>query len=402
MLALIAIALAQSSAKSDDVESVYLPNDYYLVRAKTIDVWKEPKDARSIWQYEQANLKITEAIAGPKRILNREFLALTAPPFTPGRQPLRRDYTYPVPGRNEESLWWVWNDNERMRPMVGIDQARTLGLRYFPYLKSESGAYYVWNEFRKDKPDASKEREWRLRYAASLVSDNVFLSPRENRLYQHLRFSQEATPADLWAEAEAFAKVAGQVYHVKNDDERRVMLEKMALNERSSSAGWAMAMLARGPSEPMPKLLRAAAALENLEATSQVMVDYLLRRSDRDGWDRSFEWKNSVERRRMLERWTSEKADLVQFHFGFERLVDALADEELSLKMFKDVAGPSIKGVERLDQAKAAVVIRSVGELRFSKADKEAGIDFLADMVATTKSAELKKIAIDKLGRLSK
>jgi hypothetical protein len=300
-------------------------------------------------------MRVTQVLAGSERLLNSEFEATNEWFFPEGRLlpgPKYPDTYFVWFKEGAEGLWWVFEHakDRSLCPLRSGEIVHKFCLEHFPYQTTKGASIF----FDVERP----------------------------------RIKQD----ELWKEGEAFAKVVSEVYASKTEDGRRVLLERHASTEESPIAGWAMALLARGPQDAAIKFLRGLVKKNKLEVASQMRLDELLCQLD------SKKWSGSNERKEMLARWLDAKADYILFREGCLRLRDARGGD-LDTKLFVEVVGASVAQADQMSEAK---VIRLGDLLRFSglwfgEADKKTGREFLEKMKNVSKSESLNRDIIDGL-----
>lgn len=345
-------------------QSAYLPPNLYLVRATTVKVWRDEGE-----MHDTGQLRITRVIAGPKRLLNQEFLCKAGYRKFPGAQDFGLlDGIVGYLEKDAEGLWWVYEDPSYLTLCPELRHAVTDAYRLnaFPYQKTKKSDM-VWEEmtsprFAGIKPEKMEEA------------------------WTSLRKKEEP----IWVDAVA------SVYSAKSDDDRRVLLERYAADPGSPVSGWAITLLARGPRESAVKFLRGLAGNDRIDPDAQVTLDRVLCKLD--GKD----WAKSSARLDMLRRWMDVKSSRYLFTLACHRLREAVSVGDLNAEMFAAVLKPAIARYDCLTEAQMRSMCLLLGSVRFAKADRDKGFKFLDDLADNCKSENLKSSAIEGLQQFKK
>lgn len=329
------------------IQAVYLPPKLFLVHVTTAGFEQKKGCA-------EAKLRITKVLAGPDRLIGKEFGVNTEPQITGNFGVSRLQVgQLKVDG---EGLWWVFEEgnDRRVAAMLDVKVAIKYGLVFFPYQTTKTAPFFDRSTF-----EFHVKRYW-------------FVRPLQQK--------------ELCAEGEAFAKCVTEVYAAKSNEERKRLLEKFAATENSPVAGWAMALLSLGPRDAAVKHLRTLVEKRDIEPSSQLMLDEIL--SELDG----VKWAASPERWKLFTRWLQARADNVLFEEGCAYISDMQ-------EFYRDTYGLQI--LEALTVAveeapvkerwQAVVLSGLTSRLRFDSNDKKR----VEELVARIRKVAKGDLAID-------
>lgn len=240
--------------------SVYLPENLYLVRVKTVEIgkWEVPGPSPRL-RIPEARFEVTKVYLGPDWLKKCPFFTCTQMPYQiTVERPLDRLHVNVCFQKGAEGLWWVSYDPKgegSLRPVRTAGYVDALGIRPFPYQKIMA----------------------------------------EGNRHHKTRKDMEAS----FQEGLAWAEAAEKVYRAESDRERGELLRGYAA-EHSPRAGWAIACLARSGKKELATFFRKLIANEKQPIASQVILDSAL--VSVDGKD----WEGSKEQAALYQRW-SEK-----------------------------------------------------------------------------------------------
>jgi hypothetical protein len=173
-----------------------------------------------------------------------------------------------------------------------------------------------------------KEKKLRPELRGEVVDAYVIRSfPITNGKYSTAGLAGRFDTKVEWMEGLAWADAVETVYKGKSDEERAVILRRLAATEQSPIAGWAINLLGKVNPKGTTEFLKALAANEKRSAESHVVLDKTLSRLD-SKWNSSDHWE------RLLTRWVGSP-DLAYFNAGLKRLWQAGRNNEIDFALIR-------------------------------------------------------------------
>jgi hypothetical protein len=332
-------------------DSIYLPVNLYLVRATTLKVGKDPKATHQL-----GRLRITRVIAGPAKLVGKEFECYAGPRHTSpevlysGRPFEDVVWNLEV---GTEGLWWVYESGPTVYPDLHYDVVERLRLNDFPYLGTKDPDWGAAELYHPRMADVKLESPWDTKWNKT---------NRERRRH----------------EARAWEQAVSEVYSAKSDADRRALLRLFAAAPRSPVSGWAIALLTRGPWKEAVRFLRGLAKNDQLDGDAQATLDRELCALD------GKKWRGSAERRAMLCRWMESKSTGDVFVSGCRRIAQAWLDDELDPQEYFAAVRTAVSECEKLNENERYAVERYLF-VRYKKTERKDWFDFLAEIVRTAK-----------------
>ncbi len=344
-------------------ESDYLPPNLYLVQATTLSV-KNDADPEAIHQL--GRLRITGVLAGPRRLVGKDFECHAGDPF-----PFQGLVCERLPNvvyfleEGTEGLWWVYDDGRTLRPELRYEKVKLLRLEDFPYQRMKTPGLDVGWDGRRPRMVDVPFNDW-------------------SKVGAELRRKEKRA----WAEAVA------EVYSAGTDADRRALLMRYAAAPGSPVSGWAIVLLSRGPKEEAVRFFRGLAGNDRLDPDAQAILDRELCHLDLKGWH------GDPLRRALFRRWLDPKASGYAFVVGCERVMQVMEEGKLDAEGFADAVRAAVAESDLLNdnEAKMHALIRLVGGgVRYTETDRKAGFAFHTDIIRTAKVPRLRSAAADGL-----
>lgn len=253
----IAGSIVPCSVFAQEKESVYMHQNLYLVRVKTVEVGtREVAGPSPRSKIPEGRFEVTKVYLGPDWLKKYRFFTCdTIPHQITVASRLDRLHVNVGFEKGAEGLWWVSYDPKAeggLQPVRDAGFVDAVGIRPFPYQK--------------------------------MMSDGK---------------RNHKTPKDMEAsfqEGLAWAEAAEKVYRAKSDKERGEMLRGYAI-ELSPRAAWAIACLARSGEKELVEFFRKLLANEKQPIASQVVLDGALVSVDGKNWE------GSKEQTALYKRW---------------------------------------------------------------------------------------------------
>lgn len=315
------------SAESSN--TAYFPPNLFLVRAVTRDVKKAER------QYDAGTFLITYVYAGSVSLKGRTFECSTSTGqiFTSVR--LDKDRHVHFLEKGTEGLWWLYLDKEKtLRPELRGDVVDIYHIRPFPFT---NGKYST----------------------AGLAG----------------RFDTKAE----WKEGLVWAEAVETVYKAKSDDERAVILRRLAATEQSPVAGWAINLLGKVNPKGTTEFLKKLAGNEKLSAESHVVLDKTLSRLDYPKWNSKDHWE------RLLPRWVASD-DLSYYNAGMKRLWEAGRNSEVDFALYAKILDPVLAKADRLKDGQQQWLGTVLETPPTFPSDRDRAFAWLAGQVRTGKT----------------
>jgi hypothetical protein len=352
-----AFGVSGISAAEPTIKSDYMPENLYLVRATVIEVRKKkPMESHDVGQ-----LRIDDVVDGPDSFKGKQFTCLIGNIFQFGStQKTYVDGAVSQLEKGVEGLWWVYMDQDGKTVLPELrrdlhENVTALRLNRFPYLKMP-GAY------------------WEIRDPAI---NNI-----EWEKLKKARYEEIVKQGELWAETVVALRNA------KSDDDRRAMFEKIAATENSPMAGWAVALLSRGPMKEAVAFLTKLAENTKVTPDAQATIDRKLCRIDPMGW------KTSETCKAMLIRWLADDSQYRELlTAGSNRIRDAIGLKEIDEPMLVSVLATVTARAAKLKDYEIGNFKMLLDHARFLITDRPVRFDFLVALARDSKDEEIRVTA---------
>jgi len=317
--------------------STYLPENLYLVHAKTVRIlqWDErgtPSRGRFL---------VTRVYLGPVELKGREFECETgwSKTFKATSHP---DRLVHFVAEGVEGLWWLYHD-----PIVNV---------YRPELRGKT-----IHELRIQRFPIQNHR-----YDLGDWGRFVDVEPR----------FQEALAS--------WAKPVEAIAQAKSDDDRLALLQRLAANPKAPAAAWAVVLLGGSRTKEAVMALRELAGNESITLEAQYALDEALCRRDGPNWFRA------ERRKQMLARWLNEaRLD----SGGEERLMLALGYGELDYATYIALVEPCFAKLGRYSEWQQELLARLLGPSPQRAEDKVRMFAFLTPLVRNSPVRRVREAA---------
>jgi hypothetical protein len=338
---LVALTLAQPNLPPDqpprpESDSVYFPPGLCLVQARTTQVAKgQPPEFRGTFV-------ITHVYAGNDQLKGKAFECSTAHQQMGSRVGPDRDRRVSRLEEGTEGLWWLRAEGKdnTLRPELRAAVIDEYQLRPFPYQNS-----------RLSTTDDLRPRDLAAEYKEGLE----------------------------WANA------VETIYRAKSDAERETLLRRLATTEAAPSAGWAIALLAKGNREGTTAFLERLVDNDKLSADSQVTLDQVLARID------GTVWRTSERRSRLLGRLLEAGAAKPRtFETGCKRLLDGLRAGDIDFALYAQVLDPALAKADRLTEENVSWLARTLHDSQFREEDRAKAFDWKVRSVGQARTPLLR------------
>jgi len=305
---LVAMILAQPPS-----ESAYLPPNLFLVRAKAVSVAPvqrtEPlpgsvRGTRPAFTiHGTGNLVVAHVYLGPDALKSIEFDCGFRPPQQ-GSIASAHPILVSFIEKGAHGLWWIHYDakTKQYRPQLDLMSMTDLHLENFPI---------------QDHP-----RQW-----ATIGGGPV----------------DAVAKFKPWL---AWAVAAEQLHKAASDDDRGRLLLKLAADDQSLAAPWAIALLGRASKPADIAALRRIAEVESYRGVNQPAIDEVLSKADPEGWGKS------EARKRTIRRWLDGRADSSLSSSGSPRLTRAYFAKDLDAETLLAAVDDALAGRNGVQQPK--------------------------------------------------